>query len=292
MTERPYILLDPRQGSADLRPFLQALGAHVDMSQQIAADFAFAGYGPDGIMLVGGEYKLTGTGDIFKSMTDGRLTGTQIPALTRNFERRYLVIEGLTRMAVDGGLEHSPTRSGGDLVWQREHGMDAHQYWSRLESIAEFWGVAVKETYDKKATAGWIVSAWRYWNKPYAEHASHRAWDRSADVRRGPSAGFAVSEFGTTSELPIVQRMAAEIDGIGQGHSGYVAKYFATPAEMLLGKALADVLKADPQVAAKFAEDWRAVECLQKLKKAAGYRRIHFSKERVAKIWAQLWGIE
>jgi len=260
------------------------------MATQIPADIASAGYGPQGLMLIGMEYKLTATGDIFTSMSDGRLTGTQLPTLVSNFERRYLLVEGPTRMAPDGGLEQSP-KAG---VWERVWSMNAHEYWSRLDSVAEFWGVVVKETHNKVQSAAWIISRARYWAKPYDAHASYKAWDRSAEPRKGAAhEGFVVNEFGPTSALPIVQRMAAQIDKIGEGYSGYVAKAFATPAEMILGKELAQVLAADPELAAKFAADWRGAEFLQKLKKPNGggqYRRIHLSKESVAKIRAQLWG--
>lgn len=291
MADTPTILVDPRAGSADLRPYLRDLGATVDMATQIPADIASAGYGPQGLMLIGMEYKLTATGDIFTSMSDGRLTGTQLPALVSNFERRYLLVEGPTRMAPDGGLEQSP-KAG---VWERVWAMNAHEYWSRLDSVTEFWGVNVKETHNKVQSAAWIISRARYWAKPYNAHASYRAWDRSAEPRKGAQGeGFVVNEFGPTSALPIVQRMAAQIDGIGEGHSGYVAKEFATPAEMILGKELARVVAQNPDYAAMFADDWRQIECLQKLKRPANgggqYRRIHFSKERVAKIRAQLWG--
>lgn len=300
MTDAPTILVDPRQGSADLKRYLLDLGATVDMATQIPADIAFTGYGPTGLMLVGMEYKLTATGDIFTSMSDGRLTGTQLPALVNNFERRYLLVEGPTRMAAGGGLEQSP-KAG---VWERVWSMTAREYWSRLDSITEFWGVTVKETHNKMQSAAWIISRARYWAKPYEAHSSFRAWDRSSEPRKGAQAGggsgggsgFVVSEFGPTSALPIVQRMAAQIDGIGEGHSGYVAKAFATPAEMILGTDLAAMLHRDPEYARVFDEAWRGVECLQKLKRPANgggqYRRIHFSKERVAKIRAQLWGIQ
>jgi len=287
MADQPHILLDPRAGSSALKPYLEALGAHVDMSQQIPADFAFVGHGPDGLMLVGGEYKLTSTGDIFTSMSDGRLTGMQLPTMARCYDRRYLLVEGPTRMALDGSLEQ-PAPELGEGAWKRvrgrgDVGWTAHEYWSRLGSVTEFWSepfvrgrTEVKETFNKRESAGWIISRWHYWNKPYAEHSSYRAWDRSGEGRPTPAAanGFTLAQFSPTSELPIVQRMAACIDGIGSGYSGYVAKHFATPAEMVL---------ADE-------DGWRKVECLQKLKTKPGYRSIRFSKERIEKIRGQLWG--
>ena len=301
MTDQPQILLDPRAGSSLLKPYLQAMGAHVDDSQQIPADFAFVGNGPDGLIPIGGEYKLVSTGDIFTSMSDGRLTGTQLARMLPIYPRRYLLIEGPTRVAEDGTLEVSPKPG----LWQRaqgrgDGGWQAHEYWSRLSSVAEFFSepnvpgrTEVKETHNRRESAAWIISMWRYWNKPYAEHSSYRAWDRSAEGRQVSSGGFTLAQFAPTSELPIVQRMAACIDGIGEGHSGYVAKEFRAPAEMVLGKALYELLREDPAAQMAFVQDWRAVECLQRLKKPGAngqYRRIHFSKERVAKIRGQLWG--
>lgn len=298
MAEQPYILLDPRAGSSALKPYLQALGAHVDDTQQIPADFAFAGYGPEGLIPIGGEYKLTvsgvarlkggaliASGDIFTSMGDGRLTGTQLPRMLGYYPRRYLLIEGATRVADDGVALEVCTRSG-DWLRARgrgDAGWSAHEYWARLSSIAEFFSepstegrTEVKEAFNKRESAAWIVSMWRYWQKPYDEHESYRAWDCSGDHGAQPTrVGMHRLSFTPTSELPIVQRMAAEIDGIGARYSGYVAKHFATPAEMIL---------ADER-------EWRQVEFMQKLKKkGAGYRRIHFSAETVKKIRKQLWG--
>lgn len=308
-TERPTILLDPRAGSSALKPYLKALGAHVDDSAQIPADFAFAGYGPDGVIPIGGEYKLTvsgvakvgkervASGDIFTSLSDGRLNGTQLPRMCGVYPRRYLLIEGPTRTAEDGTLE--VLTGTGDWLKARgrgDGGWTAHEYWARLSSIAEFFSAPsiegrteIKHTYGKRESAAWIIAMWHYWNKPYEAHSSYRQFDqsRSADHARQVSAsGFARLDLVPTSELPLAQRMAAQLDGIGEGYSGYVAKHFSTPAEMILADASLEEIGA---VLSK-GRSWRDVECLQKLKGKPGYRAIHFSKERIAKIREQLWG--
>ncbi len=303
MTDQPHILLDPRAGSSLLKPYLQALGAQVDDSQQIPADFAFVGEGPDGMILIGGEYKCTSTGDIFTSMSDGRLSN-QLRGMLKHYERRYLLVEGPVRSAHNGTLEQPAPELGKD-AWKPvrgrgDSGWTANEYWNRLASVGEFFSepnapgrTEVKETFNRRESAGWIISRWHYWNKPYTEHSSYRAWDRSGEVRKVVTNGFTLAEFSPTSELPIVQRMAAQVDGIGEGYSGYVAKEFRTPAEMILGKSLYELLREDPAAIQAFAQDWRAVECMQKLKKlgkSGMYRKIHFSKERVEKIWGQLWG--
>jgi ERCC4-type nuclease len=294
-SDQPTLLLDPRRGSADLKPYLRALGARVEDAQQIPADVALVGSGPDGLMPVGIEYKLTATGDIFTSLADGRLTGTQLPRMLAVYPRRYLLIEGPTRVAEDGTLEHSPKPA----VWVRAQGRgavgwSAHEYWSRLQSIAEFFSAPftdgrteVHATHNKRESAAWIISLWRYWQKDYAEHASYRQWDQSRERGAGGangngrgggaqhnSGGFHAIDLLATSDLPLVQQMASCIPGIGQGYSGYVARQFATPADMILADESA----------------WREVECLQKLRGREGYRKIRFSKERIKKIRAQLWG--
>src|SRR4051812_2144692 len=95
------IYIDPRAGSSALKAQLPR--ALVGENSNIPSDVEFVGYGPDGPMLIGIEYK--SVSDCLTSMTDGRLTGTQLPRMRESYDRRYLLIEGPLRVSADGILE-------------------------------------------------------------------------------------------------------------------------------------------------------------------------------------------
>lgn len=276
------IYLDPRAGSQQLLSALRSFDVAVDSSRQLDADVEFLAWGPDGPMLAGIEYKLLSTGDMLTSMTDGRLTGTQLPRMMAAYQRLYLLVEGPRRVDDEGVLEISP-RAG---MWVAAHGRKgegwtAHEYWSRLESIREFFTAAghdvrIIESHNRRESAHIIVTLYRYWQKSYSEHASYRQRDHSNSSRQhaAPQARADMLFGSTTSNLPLCQRWAEELPGIGIGKGGYVAQHFGqSPGAMVMGDAA----------------EWRRVTFMEKLKRQEGYRRTHLSKERAAEIVAAMW---
>ena len=273
------ILIDPRAGSKALAEHIPAplcLLSPVNLD----ADFEFAASGPDGIMPVGGEYKTMS--DFLTSVTDGRLCGTQLPRMLRTYSRVYLLIEGETRTSDTGILETRQwDREGKKYVWKaargrKGEGWTAQEFYGRIASIEEFGGVRVCRTgtsYPPKdivQSARWIVALYHYWQKEYTEHSSYRAWDRSSEARSKP-----MNLLTTTSDLPLVQRWAEKLPGIGEDKSKYVAQHFRSAGRM----------------ARATDREWEKVEFVEKVKsgKNAGQlRRKRMSTERAREIVDQI----
>src|SRR5258708_669111 len=82
--------------SHDLRPLLDGLEVRYQLDPLKFGDFSFFGKGPDGPIAIGIELKTVN--DFVSSMLSGRLAGHQIPGLLENYQRAYVVIEGVCRM--------------------------------------------------------------------------------------------------------------------------------------------------------------------------------------------------
>ncbi len=280
------IIIDPRAGSRELPAAMTPYG--IPIASGIAAgDFEFIGQTPLGPTPIGGEHKKHGTKDTFDSLMSGRLTGTQLPRMVDAYPWvRYVVFEGMTRRSYrDGILELR--QEWGKHEWEQAFsrkgaGITYDEYRNRIESIEEFWSwphvtgrTIVVETPDRETTAAWLAGRYHYWQKPYDSHHSARQWDRSRDI--GAIYTAADILLGTSSNLPLVQRCAREIDGIGQSKSNFVARSF---------KSLYRMAVADPA-------EWAAVECMNTIRsgdRKGQLKPVHFSRDTIAKIIEQIRG--
>lgn len=283
--------LDKRRGSADLmerrgarelKAALESAGARV-IEGIFPSDVEFLGNTAFGECTpIGIEHKSASTGDAFTSLTDGRITGEQLPRMVEHYPAvRYLIIEGNTRRAKDGTLElHKYWPDEGRFDWRPAYsrngvGWTYREFRNRIESIEEFWSAPncsgrtrVVETYDAFETAAFIVDRYNYWQKPYDQHSSARQWDRSREVQPPISSPFVRGN----RKASLAQLWAADIDGIGQARSVDVARYFKTPIALALGSE----------------EDWRSIEL--KVGKPGAQKIQHFGKERVKEILKQIHG--
>jgi len=259
------IYVDNRAGSVALANYIQPRSL-VQLGQ-FNADIEFLGWLPDGPAAIGIEYKTTRSSDIFNSLMDGRLTGTQIPRMVSTYPVRYLLIEGPVRATSDGLLEYCPYYGEWKQVFtSRGKGLTAREYWSRLEGVADC-GVRIKETYNIEQSASWIKDIYHRWSKSYEEHKSHLAWDRS----HMPQSVVSPLDLVQTSKLPLVLRWARELDNVGQGKAPYLASHFKTAPAMVL---------ADEQ-------EWAKVKWRVKGGKLKG-----FGKDMIRKIMSEIWGTE
>lgn len=266
--------LDKRRGSLELRPYLEAAGASVLLGV-FPADIQFLGNSALGDCTPFGiEHKSLVTGDAFTSMSDGRLTGEQLPRMAEHYPAvRYVIFEGNTRRAKDGTLELS--RSPG-ARWEPAYsrngaGWTYREYRNRIESIEEFWSAPhcpgrtrVIETYDAYESAAFIVDRYHYWQRPYEQHSSARQWDHSQDIQQS------LNPLARNRKIPLAQLWAADIDGIGEKKSAAVARHFGS------GYALATASDTE----------WRAVE--YKVGKVGAQKTQHFGPEMIGRFIKQI----
>lgn len=266
--------LDKRDGSRALAPYLLAHG--IQLAEGIwPADIEFLGTTALGECTpIGIEHKSAVTGDAFTSMSDGRLTGEQLPRMVEHYPAvRYVIIEGNTRRAADGTLELS--RKPGS-AWEPAYsrsgaGWTYREFKNRIESIEEFWSyphcsgrTRVVETYDAYESAAFIVDRYHYWQRPYEQHSSARQWDHSQDIQQS------LNPLARNRRVPLVQLWAADIDGIGPKLSSFVARHFETPISLALAGE----------------GEWKSVE--YKVGKVSDLKTRHFGIEQIRKFIAQI----
>src|SRR6185436_1239721 len=86
------MLIDPRAGSADLVEPMKTLGIPVKVETLNSGDIAFTGRGEGGKPIsIGVEHKKLN--DYLASMK-GRMQGRQLTEMLKDYDRRYLIIEG------------------------------------------------------------------------------------------------------------------------------------------------------------------------------------------------------
>ncbi|HYT08974.1 MAG TPA: ERCC4 domain-containing protein [Rugosimonospora sp.] len=170
-------------------------------------DCSFAGKGPDGPLLIGFERKRLP--DLIHSMQDRRLAGSQLVGMRQLYARVGLVVEGLWRPGQEGTIEVQDGHGEWvEYYHRKKQGIAWRQIDSFLQSLVELCGVEVWRTATVRETAHLYCSRYRWWQKDYALHRSHRqihALDPLA--ARGGRV-----EFGR--EPNAIVRVAAQIPGI------------------------------------------------------------------------------
>lgn len=211
------ILVDSRVGSGDLLLHFPRGSASITTLE--FGDCAFLGIGPGGAPVrVGIEVKALG--DAAASIRSGRFAGHQLPGLVANYDKVYVVLEGMYRPGTEGELE---TYKKGQWV-TGEWGRTAWMYneldgW--INSINIIAGVTVKRTMSRKETAAVIYGLYHWWtSKSYEKHRSHVGFDESGRP--------------TLIKPGLVRRVAAELPLIGWDRSSDVAMKFPSVLAMVL----------------------------------------------------------
>lgn len=215
------LFVDSRVGSFDLAPVLKGLGAQVELTTLEFGDCAFCGNGPEGRPVqVGIELKKLN--DMLSCITSGRFSGHQLPGLVQNYDRIWLVIEGIYRANPrDGILE---TRKGGD--WRAvELGSRRWQYRdleSFLTTIEVRGGVHIRRTGNREDTARIVAGLYSWWTAgEFEDHRSHLALNH------------ATRDVALLTRPTLVRRVAAELPGIGFEKSGMIAGHFDCVKDMV-----------------------------------------------------------
>lgn len=181
------LLIDYRQGSADLAPDLARLGLSVyhDSKGRLptleAADVAFVGKGAGGTA-VGIGIELKRLSDLVSSLRTGRLSGEQLPKLTdkaNEYDHVWIIVEG--RWSVDKqGQVIVPFRrrrrfGPATEEWRPLEGsMNASEMQKQLLTLELCGGMHVRFTNEKVDTVRFIYDLYRWWNdKSMDRHQSH-----------------------------------------------------------------------------------------------------------------------
>lgn len=209
------ITVDSRVGSGELHRLFPSGTAKVGQLEY--GDFAWMGNGPDGPVMLGAERKTIG--DLLQSLNTDRFVGHQLPGLTNNYHRVYLVVEGHVRPSPrDNTLEW---RVNGQ--WEKEtHGLRPIMYRDfigRLHTFQEMANLRVVHTDSPQSTVVHVLALYHWWDKKWCDHQSMCAiYEPRPPMLSKPS---------------LMRRFANVIPGIGWERSEAVAAHFGTVDAMV-----------------------------------------------------------
>lgn len=215
------------------REFFPALSKRADCALEELAfgDFVFAGAGPGSSSLLIAVERKTWP-DLLGSLESKRLQKHQLPGLASNYDRTYLLLEGIVRRNMAGGIDqcrgkgnwHPLSGSGSGWSWNNVQGV--------LHSLEELAGVRVIRTPNQDETVEAIATLYRWWSKHYEAHDTFRVMPKSAKINDSPSM---VVDFSGLHEKPsFLRRAIATFRMIGWEKSAGVDARFKTLQEACL----------------------------------------------------------
>jgi ERCC4-type nuclease len=219
--EAGILYIDTAVGSKELEPILRRRGVKCSLYPRLPADFACVGRGKAGAdWKIGVERKTLG--DLGSSLVMNRLFGTQLPRMLDEYDRIWLLIEGIFRPGDDDAIE---VWRGGTWVASR-----VPLTWSALQGWLLTYDEAVGgrgrrwRTSSDGETAAWLGTLLRWWNKKYDQHAGHVAIELNMQM---PDKIHAMIHKPNR-----VQKAAFAYDKIGAKTALKVGRYFRSVAEM------------------------------------------------------------
>lgn len=166
------LLIDAATGSSELADPLRRAGLPVDVTHLDYGDCAFSGRGEHGAPLwIGIELKKIG--ELVDSLQSKRFQGHQLLGLCREFDRRYLLVEGdyhhdtKGRAVVFRGIGKPKPLPGVSSAVALE---------LEILNIQTRGGVWIRHTTSRRDTLRVVESIYRYWtDKALDDHKSHLA---------------------------------------------------------------------------------------------------------------------
>lgn len=207
------IIIDSRVGSKELAKLFPSTTPTTVLQLEFG-DFAFAGNGKEGAILVGIERKTIT--DLLDCIRSGRLTGHQIPGLMENYGKIYLIVEG--RWKSNNGILEQHVRG----QWQEipRNTIRYNQLVSFIASCEEFAGIRFIYTPSPESTAQAVEALYWYWQKPYESHSSHLKL-KSVDVELSPLV-----------RPTMLVKILAQLPGIGAKKARAASKHFRSVYEI------------------------------------------------------------
>lgn len=228
MKPSPYgpLQVDRRIGSSDLYLPLMQAGVPTDLTDLTYGDCAFLGRGPaDRPVTIGIERKTVP--DLVQSLLTGRLNGHQLPGLIGGYEFAWILVEGAYR-SDDEGCLLLPRKGGWYPLSLRGQRFQAATLDAWLLTLSLRGGARVVQTWNASGTVRWLKALYLWWTqKAWEEHHGHLALDQAMPERD------AVLLIPPT----IVQRIAAQLPGIGYSRAKDVSNAFPTILTMACAPA-------------------------------------------------------
>lgn len=221
------LLVDPRIGSGEFVRPLRKQGVPAKLKQIQFGDFAFTGYGPNGLIRVGIERKKVD--ELLGCVTDSRFTGTQIPGLLNTYDHAWLLVEGAYVPDVDDiilkGRAFQSKRGAVPMIAFHEAGFgrSRHLYsnFTKFQITVQVKARLYRErTLSAPESVQWIAALYRWYQKPWAQHKSVYTIDETRPEQ-------AILDVRT-----LKRRLAAQLPGVAWSRSKQVDQYFPSVAAM------------------------------------------------------------
>ncbi len=166
------IYIDDRIGSKELADL-------IDNSILVSLDFgdvSFEGNGAEGKIQIGIERKTWG--DLINSFRSGRLVGHQLIGLLENYQKVYLICEGIIRENKKSGVieewRHGKWKKVDYSESERARQRFAYQaVWKHLITLETKLGIEIRVTADLGETTRMIEVLHEWWGEPWESHRSH-----------------------------------------------------------------------------------------------------------------------
>lgn len=235
-------LLDDRIGARDLQTPLERLGVEVEPVRLDYGDCAWLGHGEAGpdTMQVGCELKT-----ISDLLDLDRLSGHQLPGLLRQYDRVWLIVEGLYRPGTDGVLEvWINAATGWQPLRRGTRGYTYREVDHLLATLELRAGLYVRRSTTRIETAHIVAALYTWWRgKAWDEHRAHLRLARGMDVA-------------LLTPPPLRRLVANQLPGIGHAKSAAVAAHFPSTRALVLADR-AEWARVDgigPTIAARITE--------------------------------------
>ena len=207
------ITIDYREGSKELELPLKRMGVPVKVDYLAFGDVMFTGNGPEGLVLIGIEYKKLS--DLLQSLNDGRLLGHQLPGMENAFDYQYLLIEGVYSCNSEGRIQILR----GTRWTSHESKMQYANLRGWLHTLSSIYGVRVLESPNLLSTAAQCASIYKWWQKAWESH--------------GVSVTVHTPTFKSIMMPTPRQKVASQFPGVGSDKLVSVEETFGSVREMV-----------------------------------------------------------
>lgn len=227
------ILIDNRVGSAELlNQFPKEIRAV--LADLEFADFNFIGNGPNNTRVSIGieRKKLT---DLLSNI--GRFTSHQLPGMLRTYDYNILLLEGVWRRNLQTGLLEIPRRGAWKPLTIGARKFTHSELDGLICSITFQGGFLYVPSQNAQNTVALITYIYKWWARDWNDHKALRAKPNKPITLR---------------ELTLLEKVAAELPGIGQKRAMDIGGAFPNVGAMV--NAEAESWLSIPGIGKKLAE--------------------------------------
>jgi ERCC4-type nuclease len=204
------ILIDRRIGSRELKEYLP--DGSYEITDLESGDVAFLGYGPNGPLTLPVGIERKTYYDLVKCFIDTRLN-QQLEKMPLYYKKIYIIIEGKPRLK--NGHILVPRDVKGKVEWM-ESRLTYSVLDNYLNTLTDELHIQIKRSLNLEETCWQVMDIYSHCSKE--SHGSHLRIDKTWEINPWMPISFE-------------QRVAQQLDGIGEKKAGLVAAMFPNVGE-------------------------------------------------------------